>query len=166
MRQPVRRRTWARRGQTPIHKSWDRRDRLSAICAISLSPTRRRLGLHFHLQSGNVHAEDVVSFVQALHRHLPRRFILVMGRWMVHRSAARQLLERYSHWLSVEWLPPYAPKLNPVEQSWNHTKYAELANFIPDDVEHLAEAVHGCVNNQRHDPQLLRSYFRFANLKL
>jgi hypothetical protein len=28
----------------------------------------------------------------------------------------------------------YAPELNPVDMVWNHNKYADLANFIPDDV--------------------------------
>jgi transposase len=41
----------------------------------------------------------------------------------------------------VEWLPAYAPELNPDEQVWNHSKYSQLANFIADNVEHLAEAV-------------------------
>ena len=26
--------------------------------------------------------------------------------------------------VALEWLPPYAPELNPVEQVWGHTKYA------------------------------------------
>jgi hypothetical protein len=24
-----------------------------------------------------------------------------------------------------------APELNPVEMAWNHSKYADLANFLP-----------------------------------
>ncbi|MBN2473861.1 MAG: hypothetical protein JXB62_04600 [Pirellulales bacterium] len=26
-------------------------------------------------------------------------------------------------------MPPYAPELNPVEECWNHTKYADLPNM-------------------------------------
>lgn len=46
MLQPVVRRTWAPRGQTPIQHSRDGRDRLSVISAISMAPRRRRLGLY------------------------------------------------------------------------------------------------------------------------
>ena len=45
-------------------------------------------------------------------------------------------------------LPAYAPELNPVEQCWNHTKYADLANFIPDDLDHLQQAVEASITEQ------------------
>ena len=63
MLQPVRRRTWAPRGQTPIHKAWDRHDRLSVIGAISLSPQRQRIGIYLGYQEENIRTPDVVHFV-------------------------------------------------------------------------------------------------------
>ncbi|MFQ6034567.1 MAG: IS630 family transposase, partial [Sedimentisphaerales bacterium] len=65
---PTVRRTLAPRGQTPIHHCWDRRDRISAISAITISPIRKRRGLYFTLlaDNENVHAEDVVSFLRQL----------------------------------------------------------------------------------------------------
>jgi transposase len=41
------------------------------------------------------------------------------------------------HWLQVEWLPPYAPELNPVEYLWSHLNATYLANFAPDDLVQL-----------------------------
>jgi transposase len=67
-------------------------------------------------------------------------------------------------WLEVEWLPPYAPDLNPAEQVWNHTKYADLANVIPEDVADLEEAVGDSIAAQHRHPLLLGPYFRFAGL--
>ena len=65
---PSVRRTWAPRGQTPILDAWDRRDRISAISSISVSPTNRRLNLHFNLlpDNTNVHAEDIVAYLKHL----------------------------------------------------------------------------------------------------
>ena len=40
-------------------------------------------------------------------------------------------LKRFARRLDVEWLPAYAPDLNPVEQVWNRCKYTDLANHIP-----------------------------------
>ena len=54
MLQPVVRRTWAPRGQTPIQYSWDRRDRLSVISAITVLPQFRRLGLYFNVFDHNI----------------------------------------------------------------------------------------------------------------
>lgn len=47
MLQPVVRRTWAPAGQTPIHYTWDRHDRLSVIAAITVSPKQHRLDVYF-----------------------------------------------------------------------------------------------------------------------
>ena len=47
-------RTWAPRGQTPRLKSWERRERLSVISAITVSPVRKRLGLYFEILRKNV----------------------------------------------------------------------------------------------------------------
>jgi hypothetical protein len=37
------------RGKTPIRKSWDRHDRMSAISGVTTSLKRRRIELHFRL---------------------------------------------------------------------------------------------------------------------
>ncbi|MFN3929893.1 MAG: transposase [Thermoflexus sp.] len=39
---------------------------------------------------------------------------------------------QHSNGFEVEWLPAYAPDLNPVELVWDHTYYGSLVNFIPE----------------------------------
>jgi len=166
MLQPVLRRTWAPCGQTPIHKSWDRHDRLSVISALTVSPQRGRLGIYFEILDHNIRTDDVLAFLKGLRAHLQRRITLVWDRWSVHRSAARRLLERSPHWAAIEWLPPYAPELNPVEQVWNHTKCADLANYLPDDIHDLRCQVHHSIQSKRSRTSLLHSFFEHAQLAL
>lgn len=166
MLHPVRRRTWAPRGRTPIQHAWDRHDRLSTIAAITLSPERQRLGVFFQIRAHNIRGPDMVGFLRALHRQLRRPIILVWDRYSVHRSAWRQLREAGCQWLGVEWLPGYAPDLNPVEAIWSHTKYSDLANYVPDDVDHLLDAVGDSLNDLHYDQRLLRSFFGCADLSL
>ena len=166
MLQPTVRRTWGPRGQTPIHYSWDRRDRLSVISAISLSPQRRQLGLYFQLFGHNIIADEAEPFVAGMLDHFPQGIILVWDRWSVHRSAARRLQERFPCRVRIEWLPAYAPELNPTEQVWNRSKYTDLANFIPHDVDHLATALRRSLRHTRSQQTLLRSFFKHAKLKL
>ena len=154
-----------RQGQTPIHYSWDRRGRLSAISAITVSPKRRYLGLYFAVCDHNIVTDDFESFVAELLLHFPRGFILVMDRWMVHRSGAKRLQRRFSR-IDVEWLPPYAPDLNPVEQVWNRSKYTDLANYIPKDIGELEKEVYESINHMRSQQSLLRSFFKKTKLKL
>ena len=166
MLQPVVRRTWAPRGRTPIQYSWDRHDRLSAISAITVSAVRRRFGLYFHMYPQNIHSEEVVVFLKHLHRHVGRRFILVLDRYSVHRKGIRVLREEHPDWLEVEWLPAYAPELNPVEGVWDHTKYADLANFLPEDVDDLYCAVTTSIKDLRSNQDLIGSFFEHSKLKL
>jgi len=166
MLQPTVRRTWAPRGQTPIHYSWDRRDRLSAVSAITVSPARRRLGLYFDILDHNVLTDDFERFVVELLRRLGRPIILVMDRYQVHRSAAKRLLARFPGRLHIEWLPSYAPDLNPDEQVWNRAKYTDMANFLPDDVLHLGRTLADSLRRTRNEQSLLRSFFVHAQLPL
>ena len=164
MLQPLRRRTWAPRGDTPVQYVWDRHDRWSVLGALTLAPWALRLGCYFRFHHHNITAEDVVDFLRLLHRQLRRPLIIVLDRWGVHRKAIRLLKEHNARWLQVEWLPAYAPELNPVEQLWNHTKWGDLANFVPKDAEHLRHAAHHSLNEQRRNPHRLYSCFRAAQL--
>lgn len=164
MLQPLVRRTWAPSGQTPVMYSWDRHDRLSAIAAVSLAARRRRIGLYFAVYEHNVTAEEVEAFLREVRRHLRRRLIVVLDRWSVHRKAARAL-EGDSRFV-VEWLPPYAPDLNPVEAVWDHSKYGDLANYIPDDLAALRVELEQSIVETRRRPTLLRSFFHSAQLEL
>lgn len=166
MLQPVRRRTWAPSGQTPIQHAWDRHDRLSAISVVTVSPQRKRLGLYYQLLRVNVRTEELVWFLRQMHRHFRGRIILVWDRLRAHRSASRYFDACHPKWFDWEWLPAYAPELNPVEQCWNHTKYADLANFIPQHVDHLHDAVSSSIEKQQHNQTLIRSFFHYAKLRL
>lgn len=166
MLQPVVRRTWAPKGQTPIHYSWDRHDRLSVVSAITVSPVCQRLGLYFQIHDHNIRFDDVMPFLTLIHRRLRRKFILVLDRYSAHRKAVRLLRAEHPDWFEVEWLPAYAPDLNPVEMVWNHAKYADLANFIPDDVHHLRQAITDSIGHLHDQVHLIRSFFRHAALQL
>jgi transposase len=166
MLQPVVRRTWSPQGQTPVQYRWGRHDRLSGISAVTVSPRHRHVDLYFALHEHNIRTADVEIFAAELLTHFPRGIILVMDRWQVHRSAARRLLRRFPRRLRVEWLPPYAPELNPDEQVWTRTKYMDLANFLPEDVAELTRAVYHSLQETKRHPSRLRSFFQHAKLKL
>lgn len=166
MLQPVVRRTWAPRGETPILKSWDRHDRLSVITAISVSPRRRRLHLVFNIHEHNIVSQDVVVFVADLLRHYRHPLILVWDRWNVHRSAERKLARRRGQRVQCEYLPAYAPELNPVEYAWSTTKHSDLANFVPDDIQHLYNLMGESLDKHNLNYSRLKGFFRHAGLKL
>ena len=83
---PSVRKTLAPRGKTPVLECWDRRDRISAISCITLSPLVGRPGLYFELLPVNetVHAEEVVDFLKRLRRQLRGGFTVVWDRHRIH----------------------------------------------------------------------------------
>lgn len=166
MLQPVRRRTWSPRGQTPVQSAWDRHDRLTVIGAVTLSPRRQRLGFYFQVLSDNARTDEFEWFLEQMHRHYRHQVTLVWDRYSAHRSAAKRFQQAHPDWFDVEWLPGYAPELNPVEQAWNHTKHAELPNFIPKHVDHLERKVTTTMKKNSKNQKLLRSFFKYCKLTL
>lgn len=162
----MRRRTWALRGQTPVQRCWDRYDRLSVMGAITLSPHRKRLDARFNAWHENICTRHVVQFIKQLRQELRRPLVVILDRLAAHRSAARQLQSEGYKDIRFEWLPAYAPDLNPVEALWSHTKYSDLANFLPNDQHDLRRSVCQSIEVQRRQKHLLCSFIHAAKLKL
>jgi len=166
MLQPLLRATWAPRGMTPILKRWDRHDRLTVLSALTVSPQRRRLGLYFMVQRTTAKTDDVVAFLRSIRRHLRLSLIVVLDHLAAHRSAAPQMVQRSGKALQFEWLPAYAPELNPVEYVWCQSKYGHLANLIPRDIEHLHEHVYDSLEKIGRAAKRLHACFAHARLTL
>lgn len=155
---PTVRRTLAPRGQTPVLPCWDRRDKVSAISAITLSPQRHLPGLLFQLlpDKENFHGEEVVAFLKLVRRSL-RRFTVVWDRNQIHSrsKAVRAYLAEHPE-IVVEDFPGYAPELNPDELVWCWTKYGRLSNYAAPSVAALRERVLAELQDlQRHSYMLL-----------
>ncbi len=165
MLQPLCRRTWAPRGQTPILRQWDRRDRLSVISALTVAPYRRRYGLYWQCHRHNIRTPEILQFLKMLLRHIPHGFTLIWDRHRPHwAKAVSTWLARHPR-IVVEFLPPYAPDLNPTEHVWGHTKYSDLANFAPDNIDHLEDHVFASLLHKRGERRLLASFFHASQLE-
>jgi transposase len=166
---PTVRRTLAPRGHTPILKTWDRHDRISALSAITISPKRRRLALYFRLlpDDVNVHGEDTVDFLRQLRRHIPGPMMILWDRGNVHDRAkvVRAYLAEHPE-VQTERLPAYAPETNPDESVWGHAKCARLANFAPVDALELRAAIIRKLDRLHRRPELLASFIRHAGIRL
>jgi transposase len=165
---PVVRRTLAPRGQTPVLPCWDRRDRISALSCITLSPKRYLPGLYFTLlpDDTNATAAHVVAFLRELKKSLPR-FTVVWDRHGIH-SKARLVKEFLKANPSVvaEDFPGYVPELNPDEGVWGWTKYGRLANFAAADTRDLRERVTAELMWLKQHPYFLDSFIEHTKLPL
>ena len=160
---PTVRRTLAPRGRTPILEAWDRRDKLSAISAITVSPAGR-VNLHFQVLPDNIDAWAVAGFLEQLRRRLGPMSVV----WDRHTIHGRARVVRA--WLSdkpdvvVEDFPGYVPDLNPDEGVWGWSKYGRLANLAAADLDMLWDEVIEELVTVKHRPDLLKGFIRETGL--
>jgi len=161
---PTVRRTLAPRGQTPVLAAWDRRDRLSAISAVTLSPVIARPNLYFEVYPHTIHGEQVVAFLADLHRRLGP-LTVVWDRGTIHDKAGvvREWLAGHPG-VVTEKFPGYAPDLNPDEGVWGWTKYGRLANLAADNMGELWDHVVDELITVKFSPELLEGFIRETRL--
>lgn len=54
-----------------------------------------------------------------------KKYVLILDNAGFHKTdCVRELLDKQSKWISVEYIPPYSPELNPIETCWKVTKNA------------------------------------------
>jgi transposase len=160
MMAPLVRRTWAPRGQTPIllHRGrWHKK--VSAIAALTVPTRRKRVGLYFSLLSdANFTAGRVVQFLRHLRLQLQKPLIIVCDRSMTHRAKIVNKFLKRNRTIHREFLPPYAPDINPVEMIWGYLKGNPLANFAPTDSKALAYVTRYHATRLKSRKDLLRSF--------
>lgn len=166
---PTVRRTWAPRGSKPVLDCWDRRDRISAISGLTVSPKRGRVNLFFDLLPDNTNArgEHVVEFLQQLKRRLHGGFTVLWDRSNIHYKSqlVRAYLSEHPE-IVPENLPTYAPEINPDELVWGWTKYGRLPNLAAEDTDWLRDHVIGELTHLQQHPELLESFIAKTKLRL
>lgn len=146
--------TWGLRGQTPILRHRGHWDKVSAITAVSTTGK-----LYFQMKLGAYKSPDVIDFLQHLLRQTKRRLLVVWDNGKQHKSnETNAWLRTNRKRITVEFLPPYAPQLNPVEAFNNQLKNHSLKNYCPDNTDQLLAAVRRKVKAIRNRPKLIRSF--------
>src|SRR5215469_2710354 len=156
---PHRCRTWAPRGQTPVlqyHFNWKT---LSAMAGVTW------WSFYFRLFRGSIRSPQVVEFLHHLLRHIPGKLLVIWDGLKCHRSRlvwdfVRQRQGRI--WL--EFLPAYAPELNPVEYLWGYLKQHELPNFCPKNFDELSHYGRKAPRRMRRRPTLVMAFWEQAEL--
>lgn len=165
---PLVRRTWAPCGHTPVLLQRTRsHQKVSAVAGLVVSPDRDHVQLYFRLHPGrNVRAAEAVEFLRILHRHLRGPLIVIWDNLNVHRSKKVRALLQATPGLHVEYLPPYAPELNPVEYLWSFLKFHPLANLAFFHLDEIATATRTHARALQRNEVLLRSFVSHSPLPL
>jgi transposase len=152
-------------GKTPTVHHLDRRDRVSAISGISVSPARQRLNLYFQLYTDNIRQLQARDFLRQLLRHLRGHVFVLWDGGNPHRGLLVRELCARSKRLHLQRFPAYAPEFNPDEGVWKLAKQ-RLANGQCLDVMALKRAVLVSLEEIRANRKNLRGCITHSALPL
>lgn len=98
---------------------------------------------------------DFIAFLDEIDRRYGPRpgrptkpVVLVLDNGPIHTSKLTTKALAARPWLTVEWLPRYAPELNPIEPVWRDLKRHHLAHRTFLDADHLERAIHEAVEER------------------
>ena len=116
-------------------------DHVTRQLIVHTSPTKRSTDFVAHIEQ-----------LDRLHGPMPGRpatpVVLVEDNGPIHVSKlSRAALAARAHWLTVEWLPKYAPELNDIEVVWHDLKAHHLAHQTFTDINALDQAIHTAVDD-------------------
>src|SRR5208283_2996069 len=114
----------------------------------SLDHVTRQLIVH---TSPTKRSSDFVAQLDHLYGPVPGRpakpVVLVEDNGPIHTSKlSLAALGARAHWLTVEWLPKYAPELNDIEVVWHDLKAHHLAHQTFADTDALDRAIRQAVD--------------------
>ncbi len=152
-------RTWSPRGQTPIVQYSFQWKKLSAIAGLTW------WNFYFRLYSSTIRSPQIIKFLNALLRHLAQPLLIVWDRLPSHRSTlVHQFVDGLDGQIHLEYLPAYAPELNPVEYIWAYWKQHELPNVCPKTYWELSAVARRTLRLMKRRPRLIVAFWKQANL--
>jgi transposase len=148
--------TWAPVGKTPVVSGAGSTRSISMISAIS-----PRGEMHFRVHDSGIRQEEFLDFARMLVADTDRPVFLIMDNSQVHRAIIlRTCAEQSNGMLTLFFLPPYSPDLNPDEWVWKNVKHDNLGRASVRTVGELAEFASAALARLKEMPDKLRSFFR------
>lgn len=156
---PCRARTWAPKGQTPVLQYSFNWKQLSIIAGISY------WRFYFRLFSGSIKSPQIVEFLKALSATIGKKLLIIWDRLQAHRSRlVREHVDAQRGELVLEYLPPYAPELNPVERIWGYLKHHAMPNYCGQNLKDVARRASSNLRSMQRRPRLIAAFWKQAEL--
>ena len=156
---PCRARTWAPKGETPVLQYTFGWKQLSVIAGTSW------VRFYFRFFAGSIKAPQIVEFLRALKASIGRKLLIIWDRLQAHRSRlVGQYVASQRGSIALEFLPPYAPELNPVEYIWAYLKSHAMPNFCAKDLTHLRHHAGSRLRSMQRRRTLVAAFWHQAEL--
>ena len=153
--------TWAPVGQTPVVITTGERKSVNMVSAIS-----PRGELRFRVQEGTMNAGKFIDFLKALLDSVPGKIFLIVDGHPVHKAkkVSEFVKEKADGRLSIFFLPPYSPDLNPDEWVWNNVKNDRIGRSVIMSADDLKAKAIGALRRLQKLPGIVRGFLRDPKL--
>lgn len=163
---PIVRRTWSKRGVTPVISSsggWKSR---TVIGTILTRPDGTYGRLAFSILARALKSDDFLDYLKLLKKRMcGRKLILMIDGLPAHRAKKVRLwISQNKYWLSTERFPGYAPELNPIEYLWSASKNKDLANVCPKDMNDLEKNIKKSMKRISASKTIIRGCLKASKL--
>lgn len=127
------------------------------------------LGAHrfyFRFVYGPLKKGDLVRFLQTLHRTLGRKLLVIWDGLPQHRSKqVADYVDATEGRIVVDYLPGYAPELNPTEYIGGYMKQHELANLCRDRINEVKAFACRRLKSMQRRVALITSFWKQSSLQ-
>lgn len=148
--------TWAPVGRTPVVHVTAQRASVNMISAVSAAGA-----LHFQVFTGSFTATVFTDFLTKLMHDIPGNVHLVLDNVSVHKAKAVQRhVATFDGRLTLHFLPPYSPELNPDEWVWKNTKHDKLKRAGIQRATDLYNLATRALEDLQKLPHIIRGFFR------
>jgi transposase len=146
-------RCWARRGSDLRIQAPGQAKKRAMLGAFD--PVRRRLLVHTSPTKRSADFVDLLDRIGAAYgtTERARPLVAVLDNGPIHTSKLTTKALAARTWLTLEWLPKYAPELNDIERCWRDLKQHQLANHTFADPDALDRALYDAVERLNHERQ-------------
>jgi transposase len=148
-------------GRTPLLKRQGRYRRETSTM-VALTITGKIFKRHFDKA---VNAEKLIIGLKHFRRWIEGPIILIWDRSSVHRAKDVTAFLAQHPDIHIEWLPPYAPELNPEEYCHGNVK-RRLRNGVFHSRSEIRKHLDNGFARLRKRPDLLLGCFQHAGLEL
>ena len=114
---------------------------------------------------GSVNAEKLCEGLEHLVRNIPGPILLIWDRSRTHRAKLVKAFLKEHPNVHVEYLPAYAPELNPEEYCHGNIK-RRMKNAILNSKVEIRSGLDQGFSRLRKRPDILLGFFQHAGLKL
>src|ERR1700730_5932262 len=143
-----RRRSWGKKGETPVVEATGARHGMSLISAIT-SRDQMRFMIK---EKGGVNAAVFIEFLKRLITGAKRAIFLIVDRGPAHiAKKTKAFVESLNGRLRLFYLPPYSPDRNPDELAWKHLKADKVGRMATTDKADFQTKVRASMRQLQND---------------